>query len=205
MKRRLTFAICILMLTLVSFGQRPFPFGGRAYPIIPYPVIPYPNKLAEETGTFKFKSSLTVTMPPEFRSELPLFTRTFADEYFTRIVPSPNGKLVFKRNAALENEEYRLTVTSEKMEVEAAGTTGCFWAIQTIRHLMILTGDGTYTVANCQIEDKPRLIWRGFMLDESRHFYGKKVVKELLDQMALIKMNVFHWHLTDDHGWRIQI
>ncbi len=55
------------------------------------------------------------------------------------------------------------------------------------------------------IEDYPAFAWRSFMLDEARHFKGKEVVKQLLDEMALLKMNIFHWHLVDDQGWRIEI
>ena len=60
-------------------------------------------------------------------------------------------------------------------------------------------------IPQVKITDKPRFQWRSFMLDESRHFKGAEEVKRLLDQMALLKMNVFHWHLTDDQGWRIEI
>ena len=56
-----------------------------------------------------------------------------------------------------------------------------------------------------EIEDSPKYSWRGFMLDEARHFQGIKTVKKILDQMALLKLNRFHWHLTDDQGWRIEI
>src|SRR5207249_1908092 len=56
-----------------------------------------------------------------------------------------------------------------------------------------------------QIEDQPRFGWRGLMLDVSRHFFTKDEVKQLLDAMALLKLNTFHWHLADDQGWRVQI
>ncbi|MCK9414419.1 MAG: beta-N-acetylhexosaminidase [Prolixibacteraceae bacterium] len=170
-----------------------------------FPVIPYPNKLVEVDGQFEFKSALTVTLPKAFKSELGVVTSIFADEYSVKILSAPNGKLSFRQNKQLGNEAYKLTVGSDKMEVEASTTTGCFWAVQTIRQLMKLTGSGGYTVAGCQIEDQPAYQWRAFMLDDVRHFKGKKVVKGLLDQMALLKLNIFHWHLTDDQGWRIEI
>lgn len=56
-----------------------------------------------------------------------------------------------------------------------------------------------------EIKDEPRFGWRGFMLDVSRHFYSVEVIKEMIDLMAMFKMNTFHWHLTDDQGWRIEI
>lgn len=111
----------------------------------------------------------------------------------------------------LGSEGYRLKSTAQGIIIEAATDTGLFYGIQSFRQ--ILPSDfemGTYAnktiaVPGVAIKDTPRFSWRAFMLDESRHFKGGEVVKDLLDQMALIKMNVFHWHLTDDQGWRIEI
>ena len=64
---------------------------------------------------------------------------------------------------------------------------------------------GVHSLPKTEIRDQPRYRWRGFMLDESRHFYGKEKVKQTLDLMALHKLNIFHWHLTDAPGWRIEI
>jgi hexosaminidase len=98
-------------------------------------------------------------------------------------------------------EGYDLTVSPNKVVVLAASPAGVFYAIQTLRQLIT---DG-HAIPCCHIFDKPRFAWRSFMLDEGRYFKGEPVVKQLLDQMALLKMNVFHWHLTDDQGWRIEI
>jgi hexosaminidase len=170
-----------------------------------YHVIPFPNKLVEAEGVFECKAVLTITIPDAFKSEMKLMTAIFADEYYIKLVPSANGRLVLRQNNQLGKEDYTLNVSKEKIIAEASSTTGCFWAFQTIRQLMSLTGNGSYTIAECQIEDHPAYPWRAFMLDEARIFKGKRAVKVLLDQMALLKMNVFHWHLTDDQGWRIEI
>ena len=61
------------------------------------------------------------------------------------------------------------------------------------------------TIPCCEIKDSPRYPWRGVLLDESRHFFGRETVKALLDEMARYKFNRFHWHLTDDQGWRIEV
>lgn len=170
-----------------------------------YPVIPYPNKLVEMEGFFEFKTSLNVTMPANFKTELSLMTEIFADEYLVKISQSQNGKLVFKENKDLPEEAYTITVNSNQITAEASSTTGCFHAIQTIRQLMRLTGKGSYTIANCRINDQPAFSWRAYLLDEARYFKGKDAVKEILDEMALLKMNIFQWHLTDDAGWRVEI
>jgi hexosaminidase len=170
-----------------------------------YPIIPYPNKLVEAEGEFLFKGKLNVNFDRVFNSEIETIESIFVEEYFTRLIPSKNGNLVVRQNSSLGKEAYKLTVTKDKILVEASNGAGCFYAFQTIRQLMKLTGRGTYHVPTCQIEDQPAFSWRAYMLDEARNFQGKEVVKNLLDQMALLKMNVFHWHLTDDQGWRIEI
>lgn len=170
-----------------------------------YPVIPFPNKLVEKEGHFELKSSLSVSLPWAFRTELIGLTEIFANEYRIDLLPSKNGKLQFKQNSQLAYEAYTLSVSDGKIKVEASSATGCFWAIQTIRQLMTLTGKGSYTIANCEIYDQPAYPWRAYLLDEGVYFKGKEVVKMLLDEMALLKLNIFHWHLTNDFGWRVEI
>ena len=112
---------------------------------------------------------------------------------------------------ALGPEGYRLKSSAKGVVIEASTEAGLFYGIQSFRQLLPSDfefqsyADKTIEIPSVEIADKPRFSWRAFMLDESRHFKGTKVVKDLLDQMALIKMNVFHWHLTDDQGWRIEI
>ncbi len=170
-----------------------------------YPIIPYPNKLVEAEGEFEFKGKLSSNFDSSFKSEMETVGKILEEEYFSRLVPSKNGDLVVRQNSSMGKEEYKLTVTKNKILIESSSGTGCFYAFQTIRQLMKLTGSGTYQIPVCTIEDSPAFAWRAFMLDEARNFKGKEVVKDLLDQMAHLKMNVFHWHLTDDQGWRIQI
>ncbi len=170
-----------------------------------YPIIPYPNKLIEAEGVFEFKGKLSVNFASSFKSELETMGKIFEEEYFTRLVPSKNGNLIVRQNSSLGKEAYKLTVRKDNILIEASAGTGCFYAFQTIRQLMKLNGTGAYQVPACQIEDQPAFSWRSFMLDEGRHFKGMHVAKQLLDEMALLKMNVFHWHLTEDQGWRIEI
>jgi hexosaminidase len=99
-------------------------------------------------------------------------------------------------------EGYLLEIGPSRIVLSAPRSAGLFYARQTLRQLMEATGG----ILPClRIEDAPRFPWRGFMLDEARHFQGPAVVRSLLDAMAGLKMNVFHWHLTDDQGWRIEI
>ncbi len=101
-------------------------------------------------------------------------------------------------------EGYKLIINSGGIHVSAAAPAGIFYAIQSILQLIEKDGQG-YSLPLTEIFDKPRFSWRAFLMDEARSFKGVATVKKMLDEMAFLKMNVFHWHLTDDQGWRIQI
>ncbi|MDR1408974.1 MAG: beta-N-acetylhexosaminidase [Oscillospiraceae bacterium] len=104
-------------------------------------------------------------------------------------------------DSALPKEGYRLTISQSGAEISAADAAGEFYAKQSLRQL--IAGDGE--IPCCVIEDAPRFPHRGFMLDVARHMTGIEDIKKLIDAMALMKLNVFHWHLTDDQGWRVPI
>ena len=132
------------------------------------------------------------------------------------------------RDTTLGDEGYRIDVTDKLVTVEANNSSGFFYAIQTLYQLLppvvlskrqgaqgveILTGSHrslpplSYTLhlPACRIQDRPRYVYRGMHLDVSRHFFSVAFIKKYLDAMALHKFNTFHWHLTDDQGWRIEI
>src|SRR5208337_5198664 len=126
----------------------------------------------------------------------------------------PDGILLTTRNADtnLGPEGYELTVATNSVVIRAPAPAGLFYGVQTLFELFPPEIFSTHRVENVawqvpcvQIEDWPRFKWRGLMLDVSRHFFTKSEVETFLDAMALHKMNVFHWHLTDDQGWRIEI
>ena len=106
--------------------------------------------------------------------------------------------VVYEADRGIAAEGYRLAVTKDRIVIASSDDAGAFYARQTLRQL----GEPTPCV---EIEDEPAYSWRGFMLDEGRHFFGKEIVKRCLDRMADYKLNVFHWHLTEDHGWRLDI
>ncbi|MGQ1788228.1 beta-N-acetylhexosaminidase [Saccharicrinis sp. GN24d3] len=108
-------------------------------------------------------------------------------------------------NEKLGEEGYLFEAGKKSVRITASTETGIFYGIQTLRQLMTKGEGKGWAVKGISIEDKPRFNWRAYMLDESRYFHGEDFVKQMLDQMALLKMNVFHWHLTDDAGWRIEI
>ena len=115
-------------------------------------------------------------------------------------------------NKDLGDEGYELAVSSEAIVIRALEPAGVFYGIQTLRQLLAhqasLYQDAAQTgwyIPGVMIEDKPRFRWRGLHLDVARHMFSVEAIKRYIDLMALHKMNTFHWHLTDDQGWRIEI
>ena len=113
--------------------------------------------------------------------------------------------IVFVEAKNLTDEAYELQVNPNKITIHANSTSGYFYGVQTLLQLLEKQENGKWLIPSITIKDSPRFKWRAYMLDESRYFQGEDFVKMLLDQMALLKMNVFHWHLVDDAGWRLEI
>lgn len=102
-------------------------------------------------------------------------------------------------------EAYRLSVTSRGIVIQASTDKGLFWGVQTLRQLIPEEHAPSVSIPAVRIEDAPAFAYRGFMLDVGRHFYPVSFIKKQLDLLSYYKVNVFHWHLTEDQGWRIQI
>ena len=121
-------------------------------------------------------------------------------------------QLALVDDSELGDEGYRLAVEINKIRLEAARPAGIFYGVQTLLQMLPkevrsseVQPDANWTIPCAQITDKPRFEWRGLMLDVSRHWFTKEEVMRYIDELAEYKMNVFHWHLTDDQGWRIEI
>ena len=113
-----------------------------------------------------------------------------------------SAPVVYKTDAALPPEGYRLSVTASGITVTSADEAGRFYAKETLKQLV----DGDAKRYPCvEIEDAPRYRWRGVHFDDCRHFFGKEEVLRTMDLMAMHKLNRFHWHLTEDQGWRLDI
>jgi hexosaminidase len=128
---------------------------------------------------------------------------------------APNGSIVLRRDVSLKRlgaEGYTLEVRSGGIVARAPEAAGLFYAVQTIRQLLppqifrdAPAGETAWSMPAVTIEDMPRFGWRGGHLDAGRHFMPKEFVKKYIDLLALHKLNVFHWHLTEDQGWRLEI
>ena len=122
------------------------------------------------------------------------------------------SKFVFKADQSLGEEEYTIEVSAKKAVVKASGLNGFVYALESIKQLLpaeIYTGAPSAATCWClpclKIQDEPRFGYRGMHLDVSRHFFDANEVKKYIDIMAIHKLNVLHWHLTDDQGWRLEI
>ncbi|MHC9084148.1 family 20 glycosylhydrolase [Luteimonas sp. RIT-PG2_3] len=107
--------------------------------------------------------------------------------------------------AAASPEGYTLDITPTGVDVRASDERGLFYGAVTLWQLLSQADGAVVQLPALKIDDAPRFGWRGFMLDSARHFQSVEEIKQLLDTMALHKLNVFHWHLTDDQGWRVEI
>lgn len=174
-------------------------------------LIPHPQYMVVEKGNYPFTNELKVYAHTNFTQELESLTDAFADDFGITVIASQQQdadmELCFDSTLMPEQEEaYQLDVTADGIVAKARTEAGIFYAIQTLHQLVITKVAGEeYEVPKLNITDYPSLEYRALMLDEGRYFKGGNVVKQLLDQMALLKMNTFHWHLTDDQGWRIEI
>jgi hexosaminidase len=174
-------------------------------------IIPYPLRVETKSGSFNLNHSSGILYIGNCQKEAAFLKAVLEKENHGSLPAEPFSASTFenpiictvnaKQNEGMGSEGYDLTVSVDKVQINAASPAGVFYAIQTLRQIIT----GSNFIPCCHIYDKPRFGWRSFMLDEGRHFKGEQVVKQLLDQMALLKMNVFHWHLTDDQGWRIEI
>ncbi len=184
-------------------------------------LIPQPAKVEINEGNFSFCDGMVLSYPKVADEEIKNVVERFAnDMYITTGVSlkckqerAKKASVLFVLDNVMGCEEYSLNVGSEKIVVTAAKPAGFFYALQTLKQLMprnVMAGvpDNDikeWSVPAVEINDSPRFAWRGFMLDEGRHFYGKEEIKKIIDVMAAYKMNRFHWHLTEDQGWRIEI
>ena len=183
-------------------------------------LTPQPAHLTVKDGRFEFGNQLKAKVTPYQEDSIRMVFESFKKELqeATGIKVSSTQKeakarIILDLNPQLPAEAYKLNVSKKQVRIEASRPAGFYYALQTLKQLMprnVMAGVATsdhsqWSLPSVKIEDAPRFEWRGFMLDEGRHFFGKDEIKRVIDMMAIYKMNRFHWHLTEDQGWRIEI
>lgn len=158
-------------------------------------LIPWPAQLTPGEGVFKITAETRLATDADFANEAELLTRALS------LQPGKDGaRIRLAKIANHPDEGYKLDVSPSGVIISASAPAGAFYGCQTLLQLV-----KDKAIPCVSINDEPRIFWRGFMLDVSRRFFDKDAVMARLDEMAALKLNVFHWHLTDDNGWRIEI
>jgi hexosaminidase len=186
-------------------------------------IIPWPQKVTLHAGAFKLTPDIGIYVDYASRETGKFLTERLrqstgyplkAHTKFVSSTAMKDGILLTTKdaNTNLGAEGYELTIAPDSIVIRAPTQAGLFYGAQTLFQLLPpeifsanLVTNVDWQMPCVQIEDWPRFKWRGLMLDVSRHFYNKSEVETILDAMALHKLNMFHWHLTDDQGWRIEI
>lgn len=184
-------------------------------------LMPWPQEINLQDGSFLLTKDFKVNITgnpnsrifigaTQFVRRLDGRTGLFLEQaYLTKINEVPEAELQINiiRNGEIklkEDESYQLSVMSNKITINATTDLGALHGLETL--LQLLQNSSTsYYFPNVSVSDSPRFIWRGLMIDAARHFQPVDVIKRNLDAMASMKMNVFHWHLADDQGWRIEM
>jgi hexosaminidase len=180
-----------------------------------FAIVPRPAALLEGTGEFAVEATTRVTFDAQKAKGAKPIASQLA-ELLGRSVGKPlevksakaseSGTVHLTLDASMKDEEYLLIVRPDRIDLAAKDPKGLFYGVQTIRQLLpaeVETKGAKISVL--EIKDAPRFRYRGMHLDVSRHFFPASFVKKYIDTLAMYKMNTFHWHLTDDQGWRIEI
>ncbi|THH35617.1 beta-N-acetylhexosaminidase [Neolewinella litorea] len=175
-------------------------------------IVPRPQEVVVGEGSFTLDGGIPIRAGAQSEAAARVLQDAIGERTGIRLAIGGNAgsrapAVKFEVDETLGQEAYRLIVGGEGIELLASGGAGWFYGVQSLLQLLPETDHSveSFQLPAVTISDAPRFAWRAFMLDEGRFFKGSEQVKLLLDEMAHLKMNVFHWHLVDDQGWRIEI
>jgi len=171
-------------------------------------IIPKPVFQNITNGFFLLDKNTSVDSEKSF-TKIADFLKNSLKEFHNLEVSSKNKtkKIVFNFDSTIKNEEgYHLEINKNEIKISAKSTKGAFYGVQSLLQLLPPKTTSKFIAIQClEINDEPKFTYRGMHLDVSRHFFSVDFIKKYLDLMAMLKINTFHWHLTDDQGWRIEI
>ncbi|CCH01114.1 Beta-N-acetylhexosaminidase [Fibrella aestuarina BUZ 2] len=210
--------LVFLFVALSALAQTP------PQPDNEYNLIPFPARFSGGAGRFSLSNSTRILAaakdPAQQAAAQLLANQLKLTSGLPIAVAAPTPALLKGRNIVFEKhtegrcgpEGYTLRVTPDGVRVTAETPKGYFYAVQTLMQLLpsavygnVPAPSANWSMPACDLLDRPRFAYRGLMLDVSRHFMPASFIKKFIDVMAMQKMNTFHWHLTDDQGWRIEI
>ena len=168
-------------------------------------IIPTPNEQTINNGFMEIENSPEIITESNFNSAATLFKNAIKKLDLTSKKTTKN-RINFSLNEKLNEEEYILKINTDQVNIEASTETGAIFGFQSLYQLMNLNlKNGVVKLQNQVIKDSPRFKYRGMHLDVGRHMYPVAFIKKYIDGLAMLKFNNFHWHLTEDQGWRIEI
>ena len=176
-------------------------------------IIPEPNNTKRYVASFILNSETEISYSEDFKISAEFLKAYISNGSNIKLkANSASNKINFKKDGSIKNAEgYKLEVLENEITISASTDKGAFYAVQSLRQLLpetFETGNFKHKEVSIQgvlIEDSPEFIYRGMHLDVGRHMYSVDFIKKYIDAMAMLKMNTFHWHLTEDQGWRIEI
>ncbi len=209
------FKIKRMRITVILFGIMLLNVAALAQKVS---IIPRPVQVIESQGSFILSHQSDIVMMGDPQQLLPLAEQV-KNELSLYLIKPPDivrssnpkaGSVVFILDPSdtIGIEGYWLAITAKGIVIRSAGVAGLFYGFQSLRQMLPLPGAAKQkgiSLAFVEITDRPRFQWRGMHLDVSRHFMPKEFILKYIDFLAMHKMNTFHWHLTDDQGWRIEI
>lgn len=166
-----------------------------------YSIIPKPQKYEVIDGTYTVTSETAILCNPEF-----LKAGNYLSQFLQTKKDAHNGAIKINKDDKIRSEGYKLKINNEGIVITASDENGAFYGVVTLK-IMIMQSkkeSGVAVLNGADIYDYPKFSYRGGMMDEARHFFGMDAVKLCLDEMAMLKLNKFHWHLSDDQGYRIE-
>ncbi len=208
-----------LFLLLIALSAAFTAFANQSVPDIM--IIPEPVSVVKSEGKYQLPERVVIAVP--LGDEIKIVGETLKDRLTTAANVSvevgnvlSGADIVLAINAQKDNkigdEGYNLSVSTDKIVIRANQPAGLYYGVQTLLQLFPAeieskthVADVDWSVPAVEIEDYPRMGWRGLMFDVSRHFFTVDEVKQFIDNMVKYKYNMLHWHLTDDEGWRIEI
>ena len=175
-----------------------------------YNIVPAPKHLTEAEGYFRLDNNTALVVEDTAYEEI---AADFKGQVkHVSLLNGSKTRIVLRKRPGFGKEAYRLTVTPSEVLIEASEVNGAFYALQTFKQLLpaaiyaqALKKPVKFLAPCCTIDDEPEFWYRGLLFDSGRFFFPKEEIMKFIDLMAMYKQNMFHWHLTEDQGWRIQI
>ncbi|SHM41452.1 beta-N-acetylhexosaminidase [Flavobacterium saccharophilum] len=194
-----SFFFSLLLCTTLSFAQE-------------VNIIPQPVKVVRNAGNFVITAQTSLVVTNKEDNATAAFLNGYLSNYYGFVLPIAKKanknyiKLTSQKNiVGLKSEGYTFKSDKNGVEINGNAAIGTFYGMQTLIQLLPVEKSKSLAIAAVEVKDEPRFEYRGAMLDVGRHYFPVAFVKKYIDYLALHKMNYFHWHLTEDQGWRIEI